>query len=78
MTGSHLTALTRIGFAARGLLYIVIALLVIETGRSEDPSGQVRTYAYDELGRTVTETWMRGWTTPGGRSTKPCAGSRRS
>ena len=39
MTGSQLTALTRVGFAARGLLYIVIALLVIETGRSEDPSG---------------------------------------
>jgi YD repeat-containing protein len=19
-------------------------------------------YSYDELGRTVTETWMRGWT----------------
>jgi hypothetical protein len=36
---SRLTTLTRIGFAARGLLYIVIALLVLRTGRAEDPSG---------------------------------------
>lgn len=36
---ARLTTLTRIGFAARGLLYIVIALLVIRTGRAEDPSG---------------------------------------
>lgn len=34
-----LTALTRIGFAARGLLYIVIAFLLIRVGRAEDPSG---------------------------------------
>ena len=36
---SRLTTLTRIGFAARGLLYIVIALLVLRTGRAEDTSG---------------------------------------
>jgi hypothetical protein len=36
---ARLTTLTRIGFAARGLLYIVIAVLVIRTGRAEDPSG---------------------------------------
>lgn len=36
---SRLTTLTRIGFAARGLLYIVIAVLVLRTGRAEDPSG---------------------------------------
>jgi hypothetical protein len=36
---SRLTTLTRIGFATRGILYIVIALLVIRTGRAEDPSG---------------------------------------
>ena len=36
---ARLTTLTRIGFAARGLLYIVIAVLVLRTGRAEDPSG---------------------------------------
>lgn len=34
-----MTMLTRIGFAARGLLYLVIGLLVIGTGRTEDPAG---------------------------------------
>ncbi|MEG3164715.1 DUF1206 domain-containing protein [Sphingomonas sp. PB2P19] len=38
---SRLTALTRIGFATRGLLYIVIALLILRTGRAEDPSGAI-------------------------------------
>ena len=37
--GPRLTALTRLGFAARGLLYIVIALLVFRSGRSEGISG---------------------------------------
>lgn len=37
--GSRLTALTRVGFATRGLLYIVIAVLILRTGRAEDPSG---------------------------------------
>jgi hypothetical protein len=41
-TNARLTILTRVGFAARGLLYIVIALLVISTGRTEDPSGALR------------------------------------
>lgn len=31
--------LTRLGFAARGLLYILIALLAIRTGRTEDLTG---------------------------------------
>ena len=35
----RLTAFTRLGFAARGLLYIAIAMLVLQSGRSEDPSG---------------------------------------
>jgi len=48
MSASHrMTALTRVGFAARGLLYIVIALLLFRSGRSEDPSG-----ALAELGRS--------------------------
>ena len=36
---ARLTTLTRIGFAARGLLYVVIGFLVIQTGRAEDPGG---------------------------------------
>ncbi|PKP89510.1 MAG: hypothetical protein CVT77_17665 [Alphaproteobacteria bacterium HGW-Alphaproteobacteria-16] len=40
MTASaRLTTLTRIGFATRGVLYSVIAYLVIRTGRAEDPGG---------------------------------------
>lgn len=38
---SRLTALTRIGFATRGLLYIVIATLILRTGRAEDPAGAI-------------------------------------
>ena len=45
--GRRLVALTRVGFAARGLLYIVIAMLVLRSGRSEDISG-----ALAELGRS--------------------------
>lgn len=36
---ARLTMLTRLGFGARGLLYLVIAALVITTGRTEDPAG---------------------------------------
>ncbi len=39
---ARLTTLTRVGFAARGLLYLVIAYLVLTSGRSEDPSGALR------------------------------------
>ena len=39
---SSLTMLTRLGFAARGMLYLVIALLVITTGRTEDPTGALQ------------------------------------
>ena len=40
MSVSHrMTALTRVGFAARGLLYIVIAIVLFRSGRSEDASG---------------------------------------
>jgi len=34
-----LTLFTRFGFAARGLLYLMIATLVIRSGRAENPSG---------------------------------------
>ena len=36
---ARLTTLTRLGFAARGVLYIIIAVLVIQSGRTEDPAG---------------------------------------
>jgi hypothetical protein len=36
---ARLTSLTRIGFATRGLLYLIIAVLIVRTGRAEDPSG---------------------------------------
>ena len=36
---ARLTTLTRLGFAARGLLYLVIAYLILRTGRTEDASG---------------------------------------
>ncbi|MEO7365522.1 MAG: DUF1206 domain-containing protein [Sphingomicrobium sp.] len=43
---SKFQSLIRVGFVARGLLYLVIALLVIGSGRTEDISG-----AIDYLGR---------------------------
>ncbi|SOB86464.1 protein of unknown function [Sphingomonas guangdongensis] len=39
---TRLTTLTRVGFATRGLLYLVIAFLILGTGRAEDPSGALR------------------------------------
>jgi hypothetical protein len=47
-----LTLLTRLGFAARGLLYVVIGFLVIRTGRAEDPSGALSVLA-EGGGRTL-------------------------
>lgn len=38
-TAARLTTLTRLGFASRGLIYLVIAVLVLTTGRAEDPAG---------------------------------------
>lgn len=35
----HLRTFTRIGFAARGFLYVIIAWLIFRTGRSEDLEG---------------------------------------
>lgn len=39
---ARLTTLTRLGFAARGLLYFVIAILIVTTGRAKDPAGALR------------------------------------
>lgn len=49
---ARLTTLTRIGFAARGLLYLVIAFLVLSTGRAEDPGGALQ-YLGRGGGRTL-------------------------
>lgn len=42
---ARLTTLTRLGFAARGLLYLVIAFLTLRAGRAEDPSGALQVLA---------------------------------
>ena len=39
---ARLTTMTRIGFAARGLIYILIAWLLVRTGRAEDPGGALQ------------------------------------
>ena len=49
---ARLTTLTRLGFATRGLLYIIIAFLVVRVGRAEDPSGALQ-YAGDGAGRVM-------------------------
>jgi Domain of Unknown Function (DUF1206) len=41
-TAAQLTTLTRLGFAARGLIYLAIAYLVLTTGRAEDPQGALQ------------------------------------
>lgn len=43
---SKFQALTRVGFAARGLLYLTVGLLVLQTGRTEDLTG-----ALEHVGR---------------------------
>ena len=42
-TAARLTTLTRLGFAARGIIYLVIAILVMTSGRTEDPAGALQT-----------------------------------
>lgn len=39
---ARLTLLTRLGFAARGVLYLIVALLVLGQGRAEDPAGALQ------------------------------------
>lgn len=50
---TRLVTLTRAGFATRGLLYIVIAVFVITTGRAEDPAG-----ALEYLGQGVGRIFL--------------------
>ena len=49
---ARFVTLTRAGFATRGLLYIVIAIFVITTGRAEDPAGALQ-YLGQGGGRAV-------------------------
>jgi hypothetical protein len=55
----RLTTLTRIGFATRGLLYVVIAFLVIHTGRTEDTGGALR-YVGDGAGKALIAVMAAG------------------
>ena len=54
-----LTLLTRLGFAARGLLYIVIGFLIIGAGRSEDAGGALQ-YIGDGAGRPLLYVTVAG------------------
>lgn len=55
---------TRVGFLARGLLYIVIALLVIGTGRTEDLTGALE-YLNQGVGRLLLMVLAAGLATYG-------------
>lgn len=50
---SRLEAFTRLGFAARGLLYLAVAFLAIHTGRNTDSPGVLRSLAEDGVGRLI-------------------------
>lgn len=54
-----LTTLTRLGFAARGLLYLVIGSLILRTGRTEDTSGALSVVA-EGGGRTLLVLMIAG------------------
>lgn len=56
---SKLTFLTRLGFGARGLIYIVIGFLIIGTGRNEDPAGALQ-YLGDGAGRPLLFVMVAG------------------
>jgi len=56
--------LTRVGFLARGLLYIVIGYLVIQTGRTEDLTGALE-YVARGIGRTLMMVIVAGTATYG-------------
>lgn len=49
---SRFQSLTRVGFFGRGILYILIALLVLRTGRTEDLTGAL-TYLDEGAGRLL-------------------------
>lgn len=55
---------TRLGFAARGLLYILIAFLAVRTGRSEDLTGALE-YVGHGLGKALVGALAVGLATYG-------------
>ena len=57
---SRLTKLTRFGFAARGLLYIVMGTLILKTGRTEDPNGALD-YLAEGSGRLLLIAMAAGF-----------------
>ena len=61
---SKFQLLTRLGFVARGLLYIVIGLLVIGTGRTEDLTGALE-YLGRGFGRVLLMVMAAGMVTYG-------------
>jgi hypothetical protein len=61
---SNFQLLTRLGFLARGLLYIVIALLVLGTGRTEDLTGALQ-YVGKGSGRILLIVVAAGMATYG-------------
>lgn len=52
--------LTRIGFAARGLLYLIVGYLALQLGRAEDASGALD-YVADEAGGLVLAALALGF-----------------
>lgn len=61
---SRFQNLTRLGFVARGLLYIVIALLVLGTGRTEDLTGALE-YLGEGVGQILLIALALGLATYG-------------
>jgi hypothetical protein len=55
-----LTTLTRLGFASRGLLYLVIGYLILKSGRTEDTSGALSMLA-DGGGRILLGLMIAGF-----------------
>ena len=80
--GRAFEALTRIGFAARGLVYALIGYLALRSGRDEDPSG-IFEYLESGAGRALLAGMAAGffayalwrlldaWIDPEGRGTQP-------
>ena len=56
----QLEFLTRLGFAARGLMYMLVGFLAAWWGRAEDPSGALR-YLHDETGKPVLLVMVVGF-----------------
>ena len=75
-TGARLTTLTRLGFAVRGALYIVIALLILRTGRAEDPAGALA-YLGEGGGRLLLVLMAAGLTAGSSRQTERARGRTR-